>query len=710
MYYDWVNHTVLFSTVPDTSSGSAVSGSTAPGAHIVFTPVGGGRPMVVRSDSTGRFQSKLPPGNYAYRVEDSAGRALTTTPLSVVVKPNEPLQLPPMTLDGKASNNLGISPSGATGQPSEAQIPAIGVSAPTGSLGTVRDEKKKPATTKQQPSSTSNTDRRNNIGNEDSSKINASEGDTEGAIRGVTAAAPPPTTNQPATSLTAAPGAAGGRILTPVPPCCGITAIKTSTDVVTAKENTTGKIFQFKVNDATLLNSLTIGQGVYANFTAKQVSLNGSTAIGTIITGDTAYTGFDPTIHGFNFLNYFTGRILIDIPGFGTQNLGPTSYGLCGGMTYAALDNFISGGTLPNPTDKTAPVSGTPLRSYLYDRQHDTFVVDDAWMIRRFIDWVAHPDTTTAGITGLDVLSDRELEGNIRPQLAAGHPVPLGLVKANISVGSVTSTDDNVLVKNHQVLAIGYELHVDPVNGTHWDIRIYDPNHPDTIQRMHTHSNVAGYQTDDTGTQQTESFRGFFATPYSPKQPYWVSGGQPGHGVAIAEGTPAQAGAAAQTTSSKLVTGNPQTVVIHPDPNPNHLPDLVLDNSSSLSECSIPAGSSCQASCGSKKIPHNFGVHNLTQYPANGPIHIILTEIASGAVVRNWTVNGLGGNQYAYPGGFYTMWPCPTGTSFSNPPDNYTLEVQGPPELTTNNKIEQLYIPPDAVLCAGVVDWSGCQQ
>src|ERR1700719_2827237 len=176
-------------------------------------------------------------------------------------------------------------------------------------------------------------------------------------------------------------------------------------------------------------------------------------------------------------------------------------------------------------------------------------------------------------------------------------------------------------------------------------------------------------------------------------------------------GTPS---AGTQTSSSTLVTGNLQPYTQPPpDPNPNHLPDLVFDNSSSggLSECSIPAGSSCQAACGSKKIPHNFGVHNLTQYPANGPIQIILTEIASGAT-RSWTLNHVDGNQWAFSGGFYTMWPCPTTTSFpgSGPPDNYTLEVQGPPQLTTNGKTQQLYIPPDAVFCSGNPGFSGCQQ
>jgi hypothetical protein len=65
----------------------------------------------------------------------------------------------------------------------------------------------------------------------------------------------------------------------PTPPaaCCSITAINTSTGMVTAKENATGKIFQFKVADAALLRSLKIGQGVYANFATGQVSLDGST-------------------------------------------------------------------------------------------------------------------------------------------------------------------------------------------------------------------------------------------------------------------------------------------------------------------------------------------------------------------------------------------------------------------------------------------------
>ena len=58
-------------------------------------------------------------------------------------------------------------------------------------------------------------------------------------------------------------------------PCCGITGIDQKAGTVTAKETATGRTFTFKVTDAKLLSSLKIGQGVYANFSTKQVSLDG---------------------------------------------------------------------------------------------------------------------------------------------------------------------------------------------------------------------------------------------------------------------------------------------------------------------------------------------------------------------------------------------------------------------------------------------------
>ncbi len=63
-----------------------------------------------------------------------------------------------------------------------------------------------------------------------------------------------------------------------VDPCCSITAINTKTGIVTARVNSTGQTFQFAVKNAATLRSLKIGQAIFANFTAKQASLDGRTA------------------------------------------------------------------------------------------------------------------------------------------------------------------------------------------------------------------------------------------------------------------------------------------------------------------------------------------------------------------------------------------------------------------------------------------------
>jgi len=58
-------------------------------------------------------------------------------------------------------------------------------------------------------------------------------------------------------------------------PCCDITKIDTRSGVVSAVVKQSGQPFEFRVTDANLLKSLKIGQGVYANFTTHQVSVNG---------------------------------------------------------------------------------------------------------------------------------------------------------------------------------------------------------------------------------------------------------------------------------------------------------------------------------------------------------------------------------------------------------------------------------------------------
>jgi hypothetical protein len=67
--------------------------------------------------------------------------------------------------------------------------------------------------------------------------------------------------------------------------CCSVTAIDQRSGIVSAKENATGRAFQFKVGDGKLLGSLRLGQAVYANFKTNQISLDGKTACCSIVAG-----------------------------------------------------------------------------------------------------------------------------------------------------------------------------------------------------------------------------------------------------------------------------------------------------------------------------------------------------------------------------------------------------------------------------------------
>lgn len=63
------------------------------------------------------------------------------------------------------------------------------------------------------------------------------------------------------------------------------------------------------------------------------------------LAANAAGTAFNPPVHGFHFSNSWSGqKILIDVPLIGTVDFGSLAYGLCGGMSYAALDTFKLGG------------------------------------------------------------------------------------------------------------------------------------------------------------------------------------------------------------------------------------------------------------------------------------------------------------------------------------------------------------------------------
>ena len=97
-----------------------------------------------------------------------------------------------------------------------------------------------------------------------------------------------PATSAPAGGTAAASGS------TPAP-CCSITAINSSSGVVTAKVNSTGQVFQFNLNNAAQLHSVQVGQGVYASFKSNQVSFDGQHSSGRIVSSGVAATSTTAT-------------------------------------------------------------------------------------------------------------------------------------------------------------------------------------------------------------------------------------------------------------------------------------------------------------------------------------------------------------------------------------------------------------------------------
>jgi hypothetical protein len=233
---------------------------------------------------------------------------------------------------------------------------------------------------------------------------------------------------------------------------------------------------------------------------------------------------FDAKTHGFEFTNYYTGQMLVDLPGIGQVNLGNTTYGLCGGMVFSAFDTWNLAAPAPDsPT--TPPASGTALRSYLYERQMDSLRRDNWFLVNRLVLWMRKPleDQTVPNPLaqggenvlerGLITLSRRQFRDKIEPALRSNRPVPIVLVKA--SGEDLATNPKSAFSKNHQVLAIGFRV----AGSDEWEIDIYDPNFPNSVQTLHTRGR---YQTARGSSAHTGKFRGYFVAPYGAETPPWV--------------------------------------------------------------------------------------------------------------------------------------------------------------------------------------------
>jgi hypothetical protein len=172
-------------------------------------------------------------------------------------------------------------------------------------------------------------------------------------------------------------------------------------------------------------------------------------------------TDFTPTRNGFHFPNSFVNPV-VTLPGFGTIS----TYGLCGGMSFASLDYYHA--RLPIPTHIAAdfpggasvPPVGSRLRQYIFDRQLNSFDPAVNPSVHKFITQALPIGRTCYQVT---VQDEWPL---ITAALDGGQPVPLGLIAESIN-----------RTNSHQVVATGY----DPSPKR---IQIYDCNHPNRFITM----------------------------------------------------------------------------------------------------------------------------------------------------------------------------------------------------------------------------------
>lgn len=191
-------------------------------------------------------------------------------------------------------------------------------------------------------------------------------------------------------------------------------------------------------------------------------------------------TSFTPARHGFHFSNN-------DIK---WSALGVEGRFLCGGMVYAALDYYIC--QMSIPPDRTAPVEGMPLHTYIQNRQNDAHVNT----VPKFTgSWLP----IIGGIMKNLVLNMQAEYDKLLAILNRGIPAPMCLV------GDFAG---------HHVLAIG----TSPAGGML--VQIYDPNSPDKVATVR--------QSADgqfTNTASNHSWKAFFVDDgYTVKVPTVLSG------------------------------------------------------------------------------------------------------------------------------------------------------------------------------------------
>jgi hypothetical protein len=203
--------------------------------------------------------------------------------------------------------------------------------------------------------------------------------------------------------------------------------------------------------------------------------------------------GFTPSVNGFQFSNnswspelpamtvgFLWNRLLDELGGEAAGALGiarvddgwlpitQASAGMCGGMTFAAMDYFAAG-KLP-PAETTSPTSDAdPLFQFIRDRLLDSFDITGSG--HRWLGYSSphYPNgdegfIQVAGLArGRAWVTCRDEWPRIRDDIDGGRLSPLGLIQ----------TDSLDIGQNHQVLAYAYQQ-----SGQVVQLWVYDNNYP----------------------------------------------------------------------------------------------------------------------------------------------------------------------------------------------------------------------------------------
>jgi len=194
-------------------------------------------------------------------------------------------------------------------------------------------------------------------------------------------------------------------------------------------------------------------------------------------------TPFNPTIHGFHFSNN-------DI----IWKVGPVeSKFLCGGMAYAALDFFLN--QMSIPPDTKAPKDGTPLNSYIFDRQVTAHINTIPKFSMAFI-----PIFGPIGV-GIHSFNVEDENKKLISILNKGTPVPICLVR---------------LGHGHHILATACNP-TGPIL-----ITAYDPNAPDRLAVIQRKPGGDKFKNSQAPSSLWDAF--FVDTGYKVKTPTVFAG------------------------------------------------------------------------------------------------------------------------------------------------------------------------------------------